>query len=385
MDKLRILIITNLYPPQVIGGYERGMADCARLLTANGHDVLVLTSNTEEYTTNDTTTKTEPSVNRCLHLCGAWAKEGTHWFSAEQVVTRTFYNRQTVALEVQTFKPDVCLVGNIDFLGLELLEKILADGIPVAHYVMNANPGYVSDLAPNSKMHQYITCSDWIRENLKQQGYPVETAQTIYPGAAVDDFYQAELPQRDRLRIAYASLVMPYKGADILIEALSLLHAGGIEFSATIAGSTLQPQFVQVLQEYVESEGMQDKVKFPGVLSRQELKELYCTHNVLVFPSRFEEPFGISQIEAMAAGLTLVTSGTGGAGEVVKDGEDGLIFESENPLHLADILSSLPVHSEEWERITYAGQQRAISELSQACGVEKLEAVLMKLAAMKKL
>ena len=361
------------------------MADCARLLTDRGHTVLVLTSNTEDYTTNDTTTKTEPSVSRCLYLCGAWSKEGTHWFPAEQVVTRTFYNRQTVALEVQTFKPDVCLVGNIDFLGLELLEKILADGIPVAHYVMNANPGYVSDLAPNSKMHQYITCSNWIRENLKQQGYPVQTAQTIYPGAAVDEFYQAELPPRDRLRIAYASLVMPYKGTDILIEALSLLHAGGIEFSATIAGGTLQPQFVQVLQEFVESEGMQDKVKFPGVLSRQELKELYRTHNVLVFPSRFEEPFGISQIEAMAAGLTLVTSGTGGAGEIIEDGKDGLIFESENPLHLADILSSLPVHSDEWERITRAGQQRAISELSQVRGVEQLEAVLIKLAAMKKL
>lgn len=383
MDNLRILMITNLYPPQVIGGYERGMADCARLLTERGHTVLVLTSNTEEYTTHDTNTRKEPSVNRCLHLCGAWSKEGTHWFSAEQVMTRTYYNKQTVALEVQTFKPDVCLVGNIDFLGLELLEKVLADGIPVAHYVMNANPGYASDLAPNSKMHQYITCSDWIKDNLKQQGYSVETAQTIYPGAAVDDFYQTELPKRDCLRIAYASLVMPYKGADVLVEALSLLHAGGIEFSATIAGSTLQPQFVQALQEYVDSEEMQDKVKFPGVLSRQELKEMYRKHNVLVFPSRFQEPFGISQIEAMAAGLTLVTSGTGGAGEIVEHGKDGLIFESENPLHLADILSSLPARSDEWEIITRAGQQRAISELSQVRGVEKLEIVLNKLAAMK--
>lgn len=383
LDKLRILIITNLYPPQVIGGYERGMADCARLLADRGHTVLVLTSNTEEYTTNTTTTVTEPPVNRCLYLCGAWTKEGTQWFSGEQVLTRTFYNRQTVALEVQTFKPDVCLAGNIDFLGLELLEKILADGIPVAHYVMNATPGYVSELAPNSKLHQYITCSSWIREGLKQQGYPVETAQTIYPGAAVEEFYQAELPPRDRLRIAYASLVMHYKGADVLIEALSLLNASGIEFSATIAGGTLQPEFVKALQEFVESEGMQDKVKFPGVLSRQQLKELYQTHNVLVFPSRFQEPFGISQIEAMAAGLTLVTSGTGGAGEIVEDGKDGLIFESENPLDLANVLSSLPVHPDEWERMTRAGQQRAISELSQARGVEELETVLMKLASIK--
>ncbi|MCC5621358.1 glycosyltransferase, partial [Nostoc sp. CHAB 5715] len=268
MDKLRILIITNLYPPQVIGGYERAIADYARLLHHRGHTVFVLTSNAEEYTTNYINKEPEFVVHRSLHLCGEWTKEGTQWFSLEEVASRTFQNRQIVAEDLQVFQPDICLAGNIDFLGLELLEKMLADGIPIAHYVMNATPGYVPMLAPKSQLHQYITCSNWIQDSLKEHGYPVNTTQTIYPGAAVEEFYQAELPPRDRLRIAYASLVMPYKGADILIEALSLLHAGGIEFSATIAGGTLKPEFVQALQEFVESEGMQDKVKFPGALSR---------------------------------------------------------------------------------------------------------------------
>ncbi|WP_375471650.1 glycosyltransferase family 4 protein [uncultured Nostoc sp.] len=384
MDKLRILIITNLYPPQVIGGYERAIADYARLLHHRGHTVLVLTSNTEEYT-NTTYTNQEPKpvVYRGLHLCGEWTKQGTHWFSLEEVASRTFLNRQIVAQELQTFQPDVCLAGNIDFLGLELLEKMLADGIPIAHYVMNATPGYISELTPKSQLHQYITCSNWIRDSLKQHGYPVNTTQTIYPGAAVEEFYQTELPPRDRLRIAYASLVMPYKGADILIEALSLLDTGGMEFSATIAGGTLIPEFTLALQEFVESEGMQDKVKFPGALSRQELKQLYQTHNVLVFPSRFQEPFGISQVEAMAAGLTLVTSGTGGAGEIVQHSKDGLVFESENPLDLADVLCSLPVSPTEWERITRAGQQRAMSDLSQLHTIEQLESVLFKLVSIK--
>ena len=374
-------MLTNLYPPQVIGGYERGMADCARMLHSRGHDVLVLTSNTDEYTSNSTSTVAEPAINRCLHLCGAWTNQGTHWFSVDQVAARTFENRKIVAEELQVFKPDVCLAGNIDFLGLELLEKILADGIPVAHYVMNASPGYVFELTPRSKLHKYITCSDWIREGLKQQGYYAETAETVYPGAAVEEFYQAELPLRDRLRIAYASLVMPYKGADVLMEALSLLHTEDMEFSATFAGGTLAPEFVNELQEFVKSQGMEDKVKFSGVLSRQELKELYRTNNVLVFPSRFPEPFGISQIEAMAAGLTLVTSGTGGAGEIVEHGKDGLVFESENPLDLADNLSSLLINPDEWERITLAGQQRAMSQFSQVRAIEQIESLLLKLVS----
>ena len=380
MDKLRILIITNLYPPQVIGGYERAIADYARLLHHRDHAVLVLTSNTEEHTASYTDEDSEPTVRRCLSLWGAWTNRGAETFSLEQFAYTTFNNRMTLAQELQAFQPNVCLAGNIDFLGLELLEKILADGIPVVHYVMNGSPGYPAELSPKSSLHQYMTCSNWVQENLQQQGYPVATAQTVYPGAAVEEFYQAELPPHDYLRIAYASLVMQYKGADVLIEALSLLHAADIKFTATIAGGSLQPEFVEALHQFVESEGMEDHVQFAGALSRQELKQLYRTHNVLVFPSRFQEPFGISQIEAMAAGLTLVTSGTGGAGEVVEHGQDGLIFESENPLHLADILSSLPTSPSEWETITRRGQQRALSQFSQSRSVEQLESILLNLS-----
>ncbi|MBD2691081.1 glycosyltransferase family 4 protein [Anabaena catenula] len=383
LDKLKILIVSNLYPPQVLGGYERSIADYARLLHLRGHNVLVLTSNAEEYATNYEIAEPAPVVHRSLYLCGEWTNEGPQWYSPELMLPRILENRKITAEELQNFQPDICLAGNIDFLGIELLDKILADGIPVAHYVMNNSPGYLPILTPKSKLHQYITCSDWIKSNLEETNYPVETTQTIYPGAAVEEFYQAELPPRDKIRIAYASLVMPYKGADVLIEALSLLHNAGIEFSVTIAGGTMKPEFVEALKEFVESEGMQNQVKFPGVLSRQELKELYRTHNVLVFPSRFPEPFGISQIEAMAAGLTLVTSGTGGAGEIVEHGEDGLKFESENPLDLADVLSSLLINPEEWERITYAGQQTAMSKFSQTRAVEQLENVLFKLVSMK--
>lgn len=375
MDRLRILILSNLYPPQAIGGYERAIADFARLLHHRGHEVLVLTSNTEKYPIQYTPSDTEPLIKRCLSLAGSWSNLGAFWFCPEEAELIHLENQKNLTQELQSFQPQVCLAGNIDFLGVELLEIILAVEIPVFHYVMNASPGYPLEFTPQSSLHRYITCSDWLRQQLQQEGYPVESTQTIYPGAAVEEFYQPELPAHDQLRIAYASLVMYYKGADVLIEALCLLHAAGIKFTATLAGSTLEPNFVEALHQLVESEGLQEKIKFPGVLSRQELKKLYRTHNVLVFPSRFEEPFGISQLEATAAGLTLISSGTGGAKEVVENGRDGFIFESENPLDLANILSFLPNFPAEWEAITRRGQERALSQFSQHRAVDRLESL----------
>jgi glycogen synthase len=282
---------------------------------------------------------------------------------------------------LQSFQPDVCLAGNLDALQTEaeILHQVLTANVPIAHYVMNAQPGYAIENAPRTSAYRFITCSDWVTEQLRLSSYPVVTAQTIYPGADVDAFYQATLPPHDQLRIAYASLVAPYKGVDVLVEALSLLQADGIPFTATIAGATFQPNFLEALIEYVASEGLTDHIHFVGALSRQALIELYKTHNVLVFPSRFPEPFGISQIEAMAAGLTLVTSGTGGAGEILIPGQDGWLFESENPLDLAEVLASLALDPITWQTVTQRGQQKAITQFSQLQAVEAIELTLLEL------
>lgn len=381
MEKLKILVVNNLYPPQVVGGYERAIADYAKLLQERGHQILVIASNTEHLPTGYKKADSDPqTVRRCLSLWGTWTDIGTQPFYPAHVAAIAVQNYKILEEVLRSFQPDVCLMGNADFLGSPILEQILDAGIPIAHYVMNSQPGYSCDLAPHSSLYRYITVSNWIREKLREQGYPTATAQTIYPGADVADFYQVELPPRDRLRIVYAGLVMHYKGPDVLIEALYLLHEAGVDFTATIAGGSLTPEFARVLQEFVESEGLQEKICFTGLLSRQELVQLYRTHNVWVLPSRFEEPFSIGLIEAMVAGLTIVTSNTGGSPEAVEHRETGLIFESENPLDLADNLSSLPMNPAEWESITGRGQQRALSELSRTRTMDQLESVLYEIA-----
>lgn len=380
---LRILILTNLYPPQVLGGYERSIADFARLLQHRGHQVLVLTSDAPGLFGVHESRYPEPFIDRAFSLLGEWSAEGARQFDPETVRDRLQNNLQALKQHIDEFHPDVCFAGNLDFLetGTELIDALLSRNIPIAHYVMNANPGYVPELAPRRSNYRYITCSNWIIHSLTAQGYPIANAQTVYPGADVETFYQSELPKRDRLRIAYASLVAPYKGADVLIEALAILNASGIDFTATIAGGTFLPEFVEALKSFADSEGLSDRIHFPGVLSRQQLRELYQTHNVLVFPSRFQEPFGISQIEAMAAGLTLVTSGTGGAGEIVYHGEDGLLFESENSLALADALSALAANPEAWEQLAQNGQHKAMTEFTQLRALTKLESILFELVA----
>ena len=384
MPKLRILIISNLFPPQVVGGYERAIADYARRLCERGHEILVLTADVKDLdTAYGGTTATEPMpVQRCLQLFGTWVG-GIKYFAPEQAAEVGVHNYQVLEQQIAEFAPDVCLCGNLDFLGAGIPKQLLAAQIPVAHFVMNNGPGYPRHLSPDTDIYQYITVSDWIKGKLVDGGYPTDGANhpavTIYPGADTDFFAQTTLPPRDRLRIIYAGLVVHYKGADVFVDALNVLHQEGIDFTATIAGGSFDANYVAQLEDFVKTQGMADRVQFTGLLSKEGLRDLYQNHNVYVLPSRFNEPFSIGLIEAMAAGLTCIASHVGGSPEAITDQETGLIFTSENVLELADSLAGLPLQPELWESMALAGQQKALTQFSRQRTIEQIEAVLWSL------
>ena len=75
---------------------------------------------------------------------------------------------------------------------------------------------------------------------------------------------------------------------------------------------------------------------------------------------------------------------TGGSPEAVEHGQTGLIFESENPLDLANKLFYLLRNPDKWEAMTRQGQQRALSQFSLSRTVEQLEAALFQLAHQSK-
>jgi glycosyltransferase involved in cell wall biosynthesis len=143
------------------------------------------------------------------------------------------------------------------------------------------------------------------------------------------------------------------------VDALGQLHRTGLDFSAEIAGDAPDAAFLAELKSRVQRHGMDGKVSFTGFLDRQRLSGLFARSNVLVFPSVFNEPFGISQVEALSAGLVVVSSGTGGAREVIRDGQDGLLFAAGNPADLAAKLARLVQDPALMVRLQEQGQSRA--------------------------
>jgi glycosyltransferase involved in cell wall biosynthesis len=93
-----------------------------------------------------------------------------------------------------------------------------------------------------------------------------------------------------------------------------------------------------------------------------------------------EEPFGISHVEAMAAGLVVITSGTGGAKEIVTDGVDGLLFPAGDAVALANQLLRLHEQPELFATLQIASQNRAFNFSIPRSG-DKIESLITEIMA----
>lgn len=162
-------------------------------------------------------------------------------------------------------------------------------------------------------------------------------------------FYRREAIKGEKRIIIVGRLVCD-KGIDIAIKALSIMHAEGFLIKMTIVGEGNEENH---LREMVEEMGISKFVNFKGVLKGDELAETYAEHQICLIPSRWEEPFGIVALEALACGCRVVYSDGGGLREAV--GEQGISFVKEDKIGCAEALKEAIQKSEytieEWQNV----------------------------------
>lgn len=125
------------------------------------------------------------------------------------------------------------------------------------------------------------------------------------------------------------------KGIDILLHSLHALKQQGIAFKARIGGDgELSGELVRLAQQL----GIAANVEFLGWVADKQA--FFASLDVFVLPSH-HEPFGIVLIEAMAAGLPVITTDTEGPCEIITDHHDALLVDKAKPHALASALREL--------------------------------------------
>jgi glycogen synthase len=109
------------------------------------------------------------------------------------------------------------------------------------------------------------------------------------------------------------------------------------------------------LERLAERRGLAERVAFERA-GRHELREVYAAADAVLFPVRWEEPWGLVPLEAMAVGRPVIASGRGGSGEYLRDGHNSLLFDRDDgPGPLAAAVERLAAEPALRERLRSGG------------------------------
>ena len=208
-----------------------------------------------------------------------------------------------------------------------------------------------------------LVLSDFMAENLRKNGFDrvIKVPAFIKTSAKERSFMPNGV-----LRILFLGQLIRGKGADLLLKALAKLD---IPFECTIAGDGNDRR---MLENMVEKFEIGDKVNFAGFVSEPE--KLWDDCDVFVFPIRWQEPFGLVGLEAMAHGVPAVAFELGGVSEWLINGRNGVSV----PVR-ADLNAALKLMYEQREHLLpemgKAGSSLAEEKFSEEIFVEKFKAV----------
>jgi mannosyltransferase len=152
----------------------------------------------------------------------------------------------------------------------------------------------------------------------------VDTGRYAPPADRAAAFAESGLPGRHA--IGCFGRVRAQKGTDVFVEAMCRLLPRYPDFSAAIVGAIVPEQlaFANELKKRIEAAGLQSRIVLTGELEIEEVERWYQRLTIYAFTSR-NEGFGLTLIEAMAAGAALVAARAGAAEYVVEDSVTGVL------------------------------------------------------------
>ena len=186
-------------------------------------------------------------------------------------------------------------------------------------------------------------------------------------------------PLRDRLTVFFLGRLSEPKGVWDLLETVTAVTAA-IPHARFVLGGTAEFSAVDAaIRRYTVERGLADKVEFPGTLTGERKLAAFAAADCFCLPSHLENQ-PVVLLEAMAAGLPIVSTQVGTIPEIVQDGAEGLLIAPRDRPALTQALIRLLSDSELRTRMGARGRARVQSEFDRPVVVKRLVAELQALA-----
>jgi len=328
---MKILVISNYYPPHFIGGYEVACFNTVNFLKNCGHEVVVLTGNFMKESINF-----EPIYRKLKYI----NYEKPSFWDKHKIEK---YNYTLTKELIQSLKPDLVYLWSLRMISLSPavavqdlhIKRIFEIGdFWMKGYCSNSFLSKIKrkikDILPFTISQEVnyspaICVSKWVEKRM-QELYHSKQTYVIPNGTRI--VHKKEKHLSKTIKYLFCGRLDYSKGLDIALRAFSSLKDQGVKnFTFDILGEG-EKQYVHTCKNMVNVLNLTKEVKFLG--KKNSLESTYEAYDILLMPTRMEEPFGLVIIEAMAAGVVVIASKGFGPSEIITHHKNGLLYERED-------------------------------------------------------
>jgi len=422
----------NLFPPLHAGTFDFRCQAVTEALTKRGHEIYVLTS---KY--GLTTEQRDREIARRLILNGKFEQPLVTGYGGLKEIES--YNNAVVLETIQMFQPELIYVWSMQGLSKSIIfslrnskvptvydvaDEWVADGIrndPWLRWWNTDSPGFfngflrktfelagrrdkLTDTAPTRMMKGYervpelfgknaspetvapnsigafhferiYFCSAALKAQAENAGFRVGHAEIIYPGIATDRFWCDPKPASHVPRkFLIVSRLTPQSGVMTALQGLREAIKNGVQATLSVYGRGESEQIAQ-LRSYAIQHSL--PVEFLTVSNQQkDLAQVYRQHDTYIYCAEWDEPFAITPLEAMASGLPVIAARSGGVRELLRSGENGLVYSPGDAVELGSRMMETQMQPALRLQMTENAQAEVMSRFSESYMLDQIESYL---------
>lgn len=358
---MKVMYVNTLYPPHIGGGAEISLHTLAQAVSALGHEVVVATTAPTSSGVHEDSIDNIRVMRTGIHNV-YWQKDAPRRKAPWRILwhLRDTWN-PAMAGELKRLirmeNPDIVSCHNLAGWSIAAWDAVRSAGKPLVHvihdlYLFCANSNMYRNgqrctkqcqrcrflrrqhVARSNAVDGVVGVSQFILRKHLSQGFfsNARIRRAIYDARAMTITSEDSPIEPPRgLRFGYLGTLSPAKGLGTLLDAFAQLSSCNAELR--IAG-TGQPPYVRELHR--RAAGF--NIRFLGFVNPQEFLRAI---DVLIVPSEWEEALGMVVPEAFAHGVPVIASRRGGLPELVRNGENGFLFDSGSTVQLTRLMENI--------------------------------------------
>ncbi len=362
---MKIMVISTLYPPNLLGGAEKSVALISEGLAARGHQVAILTLHDQSVETDTVERGVMVHRRRLRNFYWPYPSDDGRAvlprIAFHMLDSLNVFMARTVGETLRRHRCDIVLSNQLSSFSVLAWRSAHQAGIPILHslrdfYLLCPKSTMFREgkpcarqcldcrvfAYPRKAMSQYVNgvtgVSQYMIDRHRTAGLfrnalslPSILSAVRVPASVSPRLSAAPEPVR---HFGFIGRIQPEKGLDLLLDGLLTLPRDC--WRLLIAGHCC-PAYLAHLQRRCADL----PVSFLGFVPDTDF---YAAVDVVVVPSIWEEPQPRTVLEAFAHGLTVIASARGGIPELVKHGHNGYLVDLDHPEELAHALSRAVYH-----------------------------------------